>query len=150
HVARGPRRTAAFDASGSPTPALLGFLRKNDATVDEIVDVEVNGVQHVGISRTLPGRPVTEVLAAAFEQVVSELRADKNIRWSDPELRYVRPIRWLLALWGTVEIAFAVSTVASAARTRVLRTSEPTVRDVSSPDDFIGVLDAEGIVLDRS
>ncbi|MCK2037030.1 glycine--tRNA ligase [Microbacterium sp. SSW1-49] len=149
HVARGPRWTAAFDADGAPTNALNGFLRKNEATVDEIVEVDVNGVRHVAVKRTLPGRSVTEVLSSVFEQVVRGLRADKNIRWSDPELSYARPIRWLLALWGSVEIAFTVSTVTSAHSTRVLRTSEPPVRDVGSLEEFDRILREENIILDR-
>ncbi|WP_223145280.1 glycine--tRNA ligase [Microbacterium sp. ANT_H45B] len=149
HVARGPRWTAAFDEAGAPTNALNGFLRKNGAAVEEIVEVDVNGVRHVAVTRTLPGRPVTEVLSTVFEQVVGGLRADKNIRWSDPELSYARPIRWLLALWGTVEIPLAVSQVTSARTTRVLRTSEPPVREVTSLEDFDSILRDEHIILDR-
>jgi glycyl-tRNA synthetase len=150
HVARGPRWTAAFDDAGAPTNALNGFLRKNAADPDEIVEVDVNGVRHVAVTRTLPGRPVTEVLSTVFEQVVVGLRAHKNIRWSDPELTYVRPIRWLLALWGTVEIPLAVSTVASSRSTRVLRTSEPPVREVRTLEDFDQILRDEQIILDRA
>ena len=65
--------------------------------------------------RPIPGAARSRSSAAVFARAVAELRADVNMRWSDPNLSYVRPIRWLLALLGDAAVPVAVSSLASAA-----------------------------------
>ena len=97
---------------------------------------------------TVPGRGAVEVLAAVFGQAVAGLRADANMRWSDPALSYVRPVRWLLALLGDVAVPVAVSSLASARTTRVHRTADVPVIEVGQADGYAGLLAAHGVIID--
>jgi glycyl-tRNA synthetase len=146
---RGPRVSAAFDAEGRPTRAALGFARGQG--VDDaagLARVSADGVDYVAAVRTDPGRGAVEVLSEVFGRAVAGLRADTNMRWSDPSLSYVRPIRWLLALLGETVVPVAVSALASGRTTRVRRTAEVPVIEVERADGYPDLLAAHGVVID--
>jgi len=145
---RGPRASAAFDADGQPTRAVLGFARGQGTDLAGLSRVSVGGIDYVAAVEAVPGRGAAEVLAAVFGQAVAGLRADANMRWSDPNLSYVRPVRWLLALLGDVAVPVAVSSLASARTTRVHRTAEVPVIEVRQADGYAGLLAAHGVIID--
>jgi len=145
---RGPRVSAAFDAGGQPTKAAAGFARSQGTAVAGLGRASVGGVDYVTAVARDTGRRAAEVLSEVFAQIVAELRADTNMRWSDPKLSYVRPIRWLLALLGDAEVPVAVSSLASARTTRVHRTAEAPVIEVGQADGYADLLAAHGVILD--
>ncbi|KOX26905.1 glycyl-tRNA synthetase subunit beta [Saccharothrix sp. NRRL B-16348] len=142
---RGPRVSAAFDADGNPTKAVQGFARGQGVAVDALGRVTENGVEHVALVRTDPGRGAVEVLSGLLGEVVAELRAEKNMKWNDPKLSFTRPIRWLLALLGTTPVPVAVSTLAAEPKTRVHRTAATPEVDVPTADGYLEFLAGHGI-----
>ncbi|WP_035303809.1 glycine--tRNA ligase [Actinokineospora inagensis] len=145
---RGPRATAAFDADGNPTKAAAGFARGQGVDPAELRRVNVDGVEYVGITRTDLGRGAVEVLSGVLGEVVAELRADKNMRWSDPKLSFSRPVRWLLALLGGQPVPVAASALTAGRTTRVHRTASTPVVEVPSAAGYLEFLAGHGIVAD--
>ncbi|MEV0677937.1 glycine--tRNA ligase [Actinosynnema sp. NPDC050436] len=143
---RGPRLSAAFDAAGEPTKAASGFARGQGVDVAELGRVVENGVEHVAVVKTVVGGGAVEVLGPLLASVVAELRAEKNMRWNDPKLSFTRPIRWLLALLGTVPVPVVVSSLASGTTTRVHRTAASPEVPVTTADGYPEFLAAHGIV----
>ncbi|ACU34994.1 glycine--tRNA ligase [Actinosynnema pretiosum subsp. pretiosum] len=146
-TARGPRVSAAFDADGNPTKAAQGFARGQGVDVSELGRVVENGVEHVALTRTVAGRGAVEVLSGVLGEVVTELRAEKNMKWSDPKLSFTRPVRWLLALLGDTPVPVVASALASGTTTRVHRTADQPVVEVSSADGYREFLAGHGVVL---
>jgi glycyl-tRNA synthetase len=140
---RGPRRSAAYDADGTPTKAALGFARGQGADVADLRPVGDGA--YVGLVRHVTGRPAAEVLAGVLANVVTGLRADRNMRWNAPGLSYSRPIRWIAALLGPHVVPFTVSTLDSDRRTRVHRTAEEPVIEIATATEFVATLRAHGI-----
>jgi glycyl-tRNA synthetase len=145
-VVRGPKVATAFDAEGRPTPAAQGFARAQGV---DVAALRRDG-EHVVAVRVEPGRGAVEVLGGLLGQVVAELRAEKNMRWSDPKLSFSRPIRWLVALLGETVVPVAVSSLDSGRRTRVHRTATPSSVDVPSADGYLDLLAEHGIVADAA
>jgi glycyl-tRNA synthetase len=144
-VVKGPRLSAAYDADGDPTKALLGFARGQGVDPSEIGTVTVGGGEYAGLVRAIAGRSATRVLAELLPRIVEGLRAEKNMRWNAPGLSFARPVRWLLALLDEYEIPFEVAGLPSGRITHVHRTA--TISDVSVPDAgaLISTLRAHGI-----
>ncbi len=139
---KGPKWSAAFDADGQPTKALEGFLRGQKAQLADVVKAEIGGNEHAAVAVEFTGRPVLEVAASLVADVVSGLRAEKNMRWSDPQLSFSRAIRWLVALWGPVVVPVTVSDL-TAGRTTYLLREDPTPHvAVASGDELIPTLQA--------
>ncbi len=146
---KGPKRQAAYGPDGAPTKALEGFLRGQAMTIADVEIEEINGVPAIVVKKHEPGRAAPTVLAAVLAQVVTGLRAAKNMRWNDPKLSFSRPVRWLTALWGDDVVPVAVSTLAAGRRTRLLRTAVPPHADIDSAETFLETLGVNGIVADH-
>jgi glycyl-tRNA synthetase len=147
---RGPKTVAAFDADGNPTKAALGFARSNGVDAADLTTVEAGGATHVAVVRVQKGRHALEVFADIIGDIAGGLRSGKNMRWSDPNLAFTRPIRWLGAMWGPHVIPAVASGLAADRLTRAHRSSDEPVQRIARADDLASALERNGIVLDES
>jgi glycyl-tRNA synthetase len=145
---RGPRASAAFDADGLPTAAALGFARRQGVDVSELQRIVVAGHEHVGVVRQVSGRGAPDILARVLPDVVTGLRADRNMRWSAPDMTFSRPIRWLSALFGDQVVPINVSTLVAGQTTRIHRTAVQPVVVVDAAERYVATLARHGIVVD--
>ena len=142
---KGPKWAAAYDAAGEPTKALQGFVRGQKESLEQVVKAEIGGNEHAVIEVTEAGRPALDVLGEVLAEVVLGLRAEKNMRWRDPELSFSRAIRWLVALWGPVVVPVKVSSVVAGRSTYVLRGAERPWVEVAQAGDLVDALHDAGI-----
>jgi glycyl-tRNA synthetase len=142
---RGPRLSAAYDADGNPTRAALGFARGQGIDVTGLRPLTFSGGTYTGFVRHVPGRPAAQVLAAVLPAVVTDLRAERNMRWNAPGLSYSRPIRWLLALLGPHPVPFTIGGIASGRITRVHRTAPEPAITVPDASRYLQALRAHSI-----
>jgi glycyl-tRNA synthetase len=149
-VVKGPRFAAAYDASGEPSRALLGFARGHGVDVADVGKVTVAGGEYAGYTRKVVGRPAAEVLAALLPDIVTGLRAGKNMRWNAPGLSFARPIRWLLALLDGRVVPFEVAGLTAGRSTRAHRTAASPRVDVPDAASLPAVLREHGIEPDRA
>ena len=93
--AKGPSVKIAY-VSGAPSKAAQGFARGHGVDVKDLVvrDNYVYAVKH------LAGQPVVELLPGLLMDILTSLSFPKTMRWADYEFRFVRPIRWMVALFG--------------------------------------------------
>ena len=146
-VRRGPRWAAAYDAAGEPTRALIGFLQGQGAGQSDVIRREFGGTEYAAVETPQPGRSAVQVLTDVFTVVVSDLRADKNMRWNDPKLAFSRPIRWLLGLWGPAVLQVRVSGLTAGRTTFLHRFSAHPVAEVPNAEAYDRVIAESGIVL---
>lgn len=97
---RGPALTAAFAADGSATKAAEGFARSVGVTVAELKQLKTDQGTWLMHEQQLPGRSLSELLQEALPGVLKQLPMPKTMRWGAYDLRFLRPIHWLLALHG--------------------------------------------------
>ncbi len=105
---RGPALKAAYK-DGEPTGALLGFLRGQGADPSQVRD---DGT-YVWIDKHLPGRPTAELLAEELPAAIRSLAFEKSMRWGSSRMRFARPLRWILALYGGSVVPFEIEGVKS-------------------------------------
>lgn len=98
---RGPAQKVAYDAQGNPTPALLGFARGQGVEVAALWQEEVKGIPYIFATRVEAGQAALIVLPGMLENCLRKLTFAKTMRWGSGQLRFARPIRWLLALCGS-------------------------------------------------
>ncbi|WP_008316618.1 glycine--tRNA ligase subunit beta [Leptolyngbya sp. PCC 6406] len=95
--AKGPSAQAAFK-NGEPTKAALGFARSKGVDVDALEIRDTDKGAFVFVNHRIPGRATTEILAELVPQWVLGLEGKRFMRWGDGDLRFPRPIRWLVTL----------------------------------------------------
>ncbi len=95
--AKGPPAQAAFK-NGEPTKAALGFARSKGVEVDALEIRDTDKGAFVFVNHRIPGRATSEILAELVPQWVLGLEGKRFMRWGDGDLRFPRPIRWLVTL----------------------------------------------------
>ncbi|MEM4762012.1 MAG: glycine--tRNA ligase subunit beta, partial [Thermofilum sp.] len=110
---RGPAKHIAFDAEGNPTKAAEGFARAQGVSVSDLVVKVTDKGEFVFAVKREEGKPAVEVLAEALPQIVRSLSFPKTMRWEESGLRFGRPIRWIVALFGDEVIPFEIAGVKS-------------------------------------
>ena len=106
---RGPAAKAAFDAQGNPTRAAESFAAKNGAAVQDLIRVSTPKGEYVAVQKRTSGQSALKVLPEVLPQVVTNLSFPKSMYWEMSKTRFVRPIRWILALLGAGEHGRVIS-----------------------------------------
>jgi glycyl-tRNA synthetase beta chain len=94
---KGPPARAAFK-EGQPTKAAEGFARKQGVAVEDLEIKETEKGDFVFVQKKINGRAATEILPELSPQWITSLEGRRFMRWGDGDLRFPRPIRWLVAL----------------------------------------------------
>lgn len=108
--AKGPARKIALNEEGEWSKAAIGFCRGQGANVEDIFFKEINGVEYVHVKKFIKGQE-TIVLLPELQHIITAMTFPKNMRWADKELRFVRPIKWIVALFGQEIIPFKITNV---------------------------------------
>lgn len=153
-LVKGPPADKAFDASGHPTPAAIGFACSKGLQVDELVVRELDGGRYAAAVIHEPGRTALDVLSQALPGWIGALRFEKPMRWNQSGVSFSRPIRWLLCIYGAGEtclvVPFEYAGVSSGNHTRGLRFWQPETLEVHSPQEYQAFLTGQGIELQTS
>ncbi|HKN85494.1 MAG TPA: glycine--tRNA ligase subunit beta [Nitrospiraceae bacterium] len=150
----GPSKTVAYDASGNPTRALLGFMAGQQIEQHDLEVRQTPKGEYVCAVKRDPGRPTGEVLADLLPQLIDSLSFPKSMRWNETGVKFARPIRWLVALYAGRVIKFQVAGVAADNRTwghRFLTGSGRSSRQgvlVKDVKSYLKVLEQHGVVPD--
>lgn len=114
---KGPSEKAAFgeggQAAGQLTKAAEGFARSQGVDPAELYVQETPAGRYVFARRRSVGRDTAEVLPEIAAGLVASLQVERPMRWGDYDFRFIRPIRWLVALYGDDVIPFEVAGVRS-------------------------------------
>lgn len=110
--AKGPAKKIALNEAGEWTKAAIGFSRGQGMTVDDIYFKEIGGVEYAHVKKFIKGQE-TKTLLVELQEIIKSLTFPKNMRWADQELRYIRPIKWLVALNGEEVIPFTITNVST-------------------------------------
>lgn len=145
----GPPKSAAYDAEGKPTPAALGFARSQGIPVEKLrVKATDRGAYVVAIKK-VKGLKTAEVLPSLLPKVITSLTFPKSMRWGDLSIRFVRPIRWLLALYGGRVVEFEVDGIKSGGKTYGHRFLAPKPFRVRGFQDYVAKLEERFVIVDQ-
>ena len=108
----GPPKNVAFDSEGKPIKALLGFLKKNNASLGEVKILKKGKGEYVALERKVGGGKTVDILAEKLPEILDNVPFPKYMRWDNSGKLFLRPVRWILALangevvkfrWGNLE-----------------------------------------------
>src|SRR5690554_5884316 len=114
---KGPPLNIAVDQEGNLTKAGQGFLRSQGVEADAVIVKDFQGADYMYIKKEVPGQATKELLKPLVEDVLTHLHFPKNMRWGDYELRYARPLRWIVAIFGDEVIPVKVGPVQAGSTT---------------------------------
>ncbi|HCF48867.1 MAG TPA: glycine--tRNA ligase subunit beta [Syntrophomonas sp.] len=146
---RGPRKSAAFDQSGNPTKAGLGFARSQGFDISQLTTIEADGVEYVAAVRREEGQAAAQILPELLTEIIQAIPFPRSMRWGYYQTRFARPIRWLLCLLDSEVIPLTIENIDSSRITyghRFLSQGPLAVKDV---EDYFAQLEAHYVILDQ-
>lgn len=144
---RGPAKHIAVDDNGAWTKAAIGFARGQGVSPDGLFFKEYKGEPYVFARKRETGRATNELLSEDLPSLITSLSFPKNMRWGCHTLRFVRPIRWLVTLFGSEVIEVEIAGVRSGNVTRghrFLGSDTP----VEQPADYVETLKRQYVIVD--
>ncbi len=147
---KGPALKAAYGPDGAPSKALLGFCRGQGIDPEQVLQKEIKGVQYVYAVKEVKGRPTAELLPAMLEEIVHKLYFPKPMRWGSQEMRFARPIRWLVLLFGTEVLPLEIAGVKAGRVTRGHRFLGSGQAEIKEPAAYLMTLQNEYVIADQN
>lgn len=143
---RGPAAGIAFDAEGKPTKAAQGFARGQGIKAEELVvrDGYVYATVHEAGGRT------ADLLGETLAGLVNGLSFPNNMHWADLDYKFIRPLRWLVGLYGEDVIDFEVAAVKSGRISRGHRFLSEGDFEIAAADDYEAACDRNFVVVDQN
>ena len=148
---KGPPKRAAFDNEGNMTAAAEGFARSQQVKLEELeVRVTPQG-EYVFAKVFRKGEPTVKILAKLFPELVSTLYLPLSMRWGEVDFRFIRPIHWILALYGTEVVKCNIAGIKAGAKTyghRFISGAKPL--RVVEPARYAAVLKKAKVMVDST
>ncbi len=146
----GPPAKAAFDAAGKPTKAAIGFAQKNGVPVEALRVLEVPGKgAYVAATRQLTGAPTATLLPRLLADLARAIPWKKSMRWAALDEAFVRPVHWIVALFGGEVVPLEAWGVKSGRETRGHRFLAPGALALTGAlEDYKSKLRAASVIVD--
>jgi glycyl-tRNA synthetase beta chain len=144
---RGPAVTAAFDDAGNPTRALTGFATSLGVTPDQLDTLESDKGAWVVYRTVEQGKPTVDLLPELVDRSLAALPIPKRMRWGAHKTEFVRPVHWLVMLFGNKIIDTPIMGLTPDNKTRGHRFHCPKALIIPTPSDYEVVLKEEGFVI---
>ncbi len=147
----GPSKEMAFDKEGKPTQACLGFLRSKKAQLKDISIETTPRGEYLFIEREKESLTTKKILADLLAPLMASIRFPKVMRWDDSGVRFARPVRWILALYGSETVSIKFGRLTASNITRLPRYISPVMRSVKikSIKDYFKTLEKYNVILDQ-
>ncbi len=145
----GPPKAVAFDQSGQPTKAAMSFAAAQDMTVQDLQVRHTAKGDYLLAVKHEAGRPANDVLGELLPQLVTSLFFPKAMKWNETGVRFARPVRWLVVLYGSAVLPVQAAGIQAGNKTRghrVLSSGRGIV--VRDYDSYVKGLERQGVIVD--
>ena len=147
---KGPSVKIAYDDDKKPTKPLLGFMKSQNITEDDLIIKELKGTNYVFANISSIGRKSQEILAEIMPSLIRDINFPKNMRWGGKNIRFARPIRWIVSLLNNEVVPFDFEGIPVGNKTkghRFLGSSDITIDEVNN---YEKLLEENYVILDQN
>jgi len=145
---KGPPANIAFDASGNLTQAALGFAKKQNLNPEILGKKEIAGVEYLYASIKQEGKPTEAVLKDIIPEMILKIQGTRFMRWADLDIKFSRPIRWLVSILDNKEIKIKIGNAESSQYSRGHRFSDNKQVKIENPDTYLENLYSAHVIAD--
>lgn len=147
-IKKGPSKKIALDKYGNWSKAAEGFVRGQNMSVDDIYFQKIKDVEYAYIHVKKEGKKATEILLG-MDQIVKELAFPTKMRWGNYDLEFVRPIHWIVSLFGSEIIPVKILDIVAGRKTYGHRfLGESLV--LATSDDYESALKSQFVIADAN
>ncbi|TNF36366.1 MAG: glycine--tRNA ligase subunit beta [Gammaproteobacteria bacterium] len=144
---RGPAVQAAYDKDGKPTKAAQGFAQSCGVDVSELSTIKTDKGEWLAYKLKEAGKQTRDLIIPVVENVLAKLPIPKRMRWGDRNEEFVRPVHWVVLLFGQDVIKGKLLGINTGRDTRGHRFHYPKQISINNVNDYVDVLDKTGYVI---
>ncbi len=144
----GPPARVAYDSDGKPTRAAQAFAEKNCVPLSKVRKVTTPKGEYLSVEKRTKGEKTAKILEKLVPDAVARIQFPKTMHWTADHFRFVRPLRWILALYQGRVIRFRIADVSSAGFTVGHRFLGKPRLPVKSRDALQQLLRENGVLAD--
>jgi len=146
---KGPSVSVAYDENNHPTKAILGFLKANDLSADNIYNKKTKKGEYIHSRKKLTAKKTTEIIPIILEFMIKNINFPKRMRWSDLKTTFPRPISYFLILFNNEIVPFTSSKINSSNLTRGHFIQSNKMIKINSISEYEKTLRNNNIFLDH-
>lgn len=143
---RGPSIKIAVDADGKYTKAAVGFARGQKINPEDLI--QKDGYIYAVIHEK--GKATAEILQTLLPKIICDLSFPNNMHWGNLDFKFIRPLRWIVALYGKEIISFEVANVKSGNTSRGHRTLSDGDFVINAADDYLYDCEEHFVIADQN
>ncbi len=147
---KGPSMKAAYSPDGAPTKALLGFLKGNGITADDVFQKESEKGAYLYARKKLDAKKTEDLIGTIISNIIAQAPFPKRMRWADKSVTYPRPIRYILLLFNNRVVPFEIEEIASSDMTRGHYIQHNRMLGIPSIGDYDTLLKRNGVIVDQN
>ena len=144
----GPAKRVAFDEKGNPTKAAIGFAAGQGIDVSELEIITTEKGQYICARKKIIGEDTKTLLPDILTKFITSIPFKKSMRWSNLEIRFARPIHWILAIYGNEIIPFVIENIESGDKSYGHRFMSPKSFKVKNLKDYITKCKKHFVIVD--
>lgn len=144
---RGPAIQAAFNADGAPSKAAEGFAASCGTTVDKLQRLKTDKGEWLSFTQQEKGQPTVSLLPAIIQQSIADLPIAKRMRWGSFTTEFVRPVHWIVLLFGTEVIQAEILGLSANRTSRGHRFHASGELTIDAPEHYADILQRQGKVI---
>lgn len=144
---RGPAITASFNEDGMPSKAALGFARSCGVEVDQLEQYETAKGAWLVHRSVEVGKETITLIPEIVKQALAALPIPKKMRWGKGNVEFVRPVHWVVLLFGNTPIDAKILGVQAGRETYGHRFHHPEPLSITEPVAYASLLETEGHVI---
>lgn len=145
-VKKGPAKKIAQDADGNWTKAAQGFARGQGMSVDDIYFEELKGTEYAYVHVQKEGKKASDILLG-MSDIIKAMTFPTKMRWGSNDFEFVRPIHWLVSLFGSDVIPVEILDITAGRKTEGHRFLGDSVV-LANADDYEDALKNQFVIVD--
>jgi len=144
----GPSISAAYDDNNKPTAAALGFARSCKVALEELQTTKTPKGERLSFVEKQSGTPSEQLIPSIVETALKQLPARRFMRWGQNDSSFVRPIHWIVLLFGTKVIPAKIMGIETSNKTHGHRFHHPQAITLRNPNEYAEKLMKANVIAD--
>jgi len=144
---RGPSLKAAYDDEGNPTQAATGFAKSCGVEVAELDKLETDKGTWLSYNSEQRGKTAQSIIPAIVQKSLDDLPIPKRMRWGNLKEQFVRPVHWVILLFGDQVINAKILGIKAGRETVGHRFHHPDTIYIDAPENYASLLETKGNVI---
>jgi glycyl-tRNA synthetase beta chain len=142
----GPPKKVAYNEDGTLSKAGEGFALSQGIKPEQLVVKKKGKGEYVSAVVEEKGSPVVKILPEILRKLILAIPFDKSMRWGDGDIRFARPIHWIVALYGNKIVKFEIDGIKSGNKTRGHRFLAPGDLKIGNAEQYIDILKKNNVI----